>query len=220
MVGGPVRYVQLDPRLTLHPRIINLSDGGFRAFIEAWFFLAANPDIDFIPTRFVKPRGARELRESGLMSQDGGAYRLTISPESGPDYPEMPRIVDGLGSQELVPASKPKGSKALALEGVTLVTFERFWKAFGLKSGRKEAFVAWQKVIKNTDPELIIDAADRHRRWFEEHPDPPKRKYAQGWLNGRRWEDVLPPYPNPNGRQRDAAMETLERAQALREEGR
>jgi len=69
--------------------------------------------------------------------------------------------------------------------------FDEFWNVYPIKHGKREAQTAWGKIPKDVDRRAVIDAARAYRDWLKAHPNPPKTKYAQGWLNGRRWEDVL-----------------------------
>lgn len=71
--------------------------------------------------------------------------------------------------------------------------FEEFWHAYALPKGKAEARKAWAKAIKDTDPQVIISAAREYVLWLDTQDDPPQQKYAQGWLNGRRWEDEIRP---------------------------
>jgi hypothetical protein len=71
--------------------------------------------------------------------------------------------------------------------------FEEFWSAYAYKVGKVRALRAWTKAIdEGAKPEAIIAGAHRYVAWIEAQPDPPHRKYPEGWLSGRRWEDELP----------------------------
>lgn len=177
----------------------------------------------------IGPTGA----ESGQLARNRAAEIGPIGPKSGqqigPTGPKSGQIGPNraaLGSKPLafgskVLASKPESSKALALEGKWLADFERFWDAFGLKTGRRKALEAWRRATKTNDPDVIIHAARSYKNWLENHPSPPTQKYAQGWLNDRRWEDELPPYPTQSSRpSHDPAMNTLRKAYELAREGR
>ena len=97
--------------------------------------------------------------------------------------------------------------------------FDEFWNAFGLKSGKAEARKAWAKAVKVTDPEDIIAGAERYREWLEGHPSPPHQKWAQGWLNGRRWEDELEPYPKGKQNKFEQAVDAVQQGRQMREQG-
>lgn len=69
--------------------------------------------------------------------------------------------------------------------------FVRFWDVFPIKQGKVDAFKAWQSAVARGDhPELIIQAA----AWFRDDPkrNPDATKWAQGWLNGRRYKEQKP----------------------------
>jgi hypothetical protein len=86
------------------------------------------------------------------------------------------------------PVPKPKA----VLEGKRLESFERFWNAFGYKKGRGGAEKAWAAIPSLTDNlvDQICEAARKEaaqRSALEAQGRTPK--WAQGWLNERRWED-------------------------------
>lgn len=69
--------------------------------------------------------------------------------------------------------------------------FVRFWDVFPVKQGKVAGFKAWQQAVARGDnPELIIQAAE----WFRDDPsrNPEKTKWAQGWLNERRYKEQQP----------------------------
>lgn len=72
--------------------------------------------------------------------------------------------------------------------------FVRFWAVYPEKQGKFEAFKAWRAAIaRGDDPEVIIQAAE----WFRDDPtrNPEKTKWAQGWLNNRRYKEQQQPRP-------------------------
>jgi len=82
--------------------------------------------------------------------------------------------------------------KKRKLNGRRLETFLEFWEAFNLKNGKAEAADAWYEVsgLSVTLAKKIVQAAEieaKRRPGYMEQGTKPK--YAQGWLNGRRWED-------------------------------
>lgn len=73
----------------------------------------------------------------------------------------------------------------------TLDDFAAFWAAYPKKQGKQEALRAWTKLSPDKDIQDIIMAAVRRQAAV---PDAGRDgwkyfKNAQGWLNGRRWED-------------------------------
>lgn len=85
--------------------------------------------------------------------------------------------------------------------------FDRFWKAYGLTKDREGAARSWMK-IKDREKlaEIIIAAAQKAKE--EALNTEGTRKYAQGWLSDRRWED----YDIPTAK---AEAKTNERQRAI-----
>lgn len=72
--------------------------------------------------------------------------------------------------------------------------FGRFWAVYPMPKGKFEAFQAWRAAMsRGDDPELIIRAA----QWFRDDPErkPEATKWAQGWLNNRRYKEQRPVQP-------------------------
>ncbi|MBQ9646150.1 MAG: hypothetical protein IJV24_07325 [Prevotella sp.] len=67
-------------------------------------------------------------------------------------------------------------------------TFDEFWKAYPLHKARKQAEQAWARLTA-TDRRAALAALPAYRQDCEQQGI--AFKYAQGWLNGRRWEDEL-----------------------------
>jgi hypothetical protein len=71
--------------------------------------------------------------------------------------------------------------------------FEELWDAYGLKKSRPPAESAWRNLSKKSRAAAMaavpayVASTDR----YDENTGKPKRKYLQGWLNARRWEDEI-----------------------------
>ena len=67
--------------------------------------------------------------------------------------------------------------------------FDAFWNAYGVKKDREGAARAWLAITNrdNIAPK-IIEAAKMAAQEAANNPDT-ARKYPQGWLSSRRWED-------------------------------
>lgn len=63
-----------------------------------------------------------------------------------------------------------------------------FWPKYPTHPDRKHALKAFHKAREKTSLETIMAGLDRYLIILRE-PNAPKPKYAQGWLNGERWED-------------------------------
>lgn len=76
--------------------------------------------------------------------------------------------------------------------------FVRFWDVYPEKRGKVEGFKAWQAAVaRGDDPELVIRAAE----WFRDDPtrNAEHTKWAQGWLNGRRYKEQKPVHRAASG---------------------
>ena len=86
------------------------------------------------------------------------------------------------------PAFKPKA----VLEGKRLESFNRFWKAYGWPKGKGGAEKAWAAIPSLTDA-LVDRICEAAAKEAAQRPALQARgltpKWAQGWLNERRWED-------------------------------
>ena len=66
--------------------------------------------------------------------------------------------------------------------------FNEFWSNYPRRDQKRPAFMAWQKAIKHTNPETIIEGAAR----LSSDPNLPEKTYIRlpsTWLNGDGWED-------------------------------
>ena len=75
-------------------------------------------------------------------------------------------------------------------------TFAQFWASYPRKKAKQEARKAWDKAVKKTDPNLIIEAG---RRYADSKPDPQYTPYPATWLNRGSWEDEPDPVKAVSG---------------------
>lgn len=106
------------------------------------------------------------------------------------------------------------------LTGKRLVAFTRFWEAFAFAKGKAEAADAWLDIPELTDVLVarICDAARQEAevrdRLMAKGGSP---KWAQGWLNARRWEDYE---PAPPAAKRPAPVDAIPRVLTPEEQAR
>ena len=139
-----------------------------------------------VPDRFkslLARRSASDLRlRNGSQSESTNAPK----PVSGCDTEVKRASMRKRNRQSSLPEPipKPKGKRLLYSED-----FEAFWKAFpsGRKSAKKAAYQAWEKAVKDCDPQTIINAATDYAA-----SDVGCGEYVKGpqpWLNQGCWED-------------------------------
>ncbi len=109
------------------------------------------------------------------------------------------------------------------LTGDDLRDFSRFWQDFGLPRGKAEAADAWLD-IPGRSPDRVEHICHAARCEAAARPELEARgrtpKWAQGWLNGRRWEDHAPrAAPAPPVRESwDLPPEEIERRRQISRE--
>lgn len=74
----------------------------------------------------------------------------------------------------------------------------RFWDVWPRKVDKGHARKMWATVVKNTDPAVIVAAAEQYRRHVA-GSDPKFIPYPATWLNGERWTDDLHGRTPPTG---------------------
>lgn len=78
--------------------------------------------------------------------------------------------------------------------------FDEFWEAYPKRTGqnpKKPARQKFEKIIKEVDPQTLIDAAHAYAR-SEKNNDPKFIAQTQTWLNQERWNDEYSePAPQP-----------------------
>lgn len=90
--------------------------------------------------------------------------------------------------EERGPRVDPKRDALGALPPELAESFARLWKAYAWPKGKQAAAQRWGQLAPGAElAERIIAAAGREAR--EPRPEGAVRKWLQGWLSERRWED-------------------------------
>jgi hypothetical protein len=70
--------------------------------------------------------------------------------------------------------------------------WDEFWTAYPRKTGKAQAAKAWQK-LKPADRDAALAALPEHVGfWHRNGTATQYIPHPATWINGRRWEDVLP----------------------------
>jgi hypothetical protein len=67
--------------------------------------------------------------------------------------------------------------------------FNELWIAYKLKIGRASALKAFEKAIKHTDLQTLIESAKNYDLHLESTKSENFKKHLSTWLNGKHWED-------------------------------
>lgn len=147
--------------------------------------------------------GPAEAENGGATNKDINIYLKNTSHlnSKGISKEKRLKVYSAIFEDEAGSADEPgtlRGRKC-TLIGKRASTFLLFWEAFDYKKDRAQAIDAWAQIPTLTN--MLVEkicAAARHYATVE-RPAILARggtpKYAQGWLNDRRWEDEcqLPP---------------------------
>lgn len=85
--------------------------------------------------------------------------------------------------------SESPDTPATAVAVVTADPFEEFWAEYPIRKGKKEARAAFTKALRRAELDTILAGVRAYTVSLGPNPDPSKVKWAQGWLNGDRWND-------------------------------
>lgn len=131
----------------------------------------------------------------GAPERDSGL--TTFEPPSDPpeEPPYEPSARDAaLGSGFALTPTSSEGPKRRSQAKATAeetAAFDEFWAIYPLRKGKRPALDAFVAALRGgADREAILEGA---RAYAGERAgkDPARTKYAQGWLNDRRWEDEV-----------------------------
>lgn len=184
--------------------------------------------------RWGKGRQADANGNSGICSSNAGDTYEQCSSNATSNAKKMPSLTSTSteelntntalpdGHAEHPPASaKPRKAKGRPpdephyqarsgryLTGKRLESFNAFWQAFDFAKGKAEAADAWLDIPELTEGLVgrICDAARQEASTRDQLVAKGQSpKWAQGWINGRRWEDyearqaepAKPPSPVP-----------------------
>lgn len=145
--------------------------------------------------------GMGEVPSSGDLGGSGGPDMGSGSNGAtmGSRSPSGPQIGPGEGG---APGPTPQdGGKRRRVNGAYPDSFERFWRTYPRRAGKKNALAAWLAAIQEIDPQVILEAAEHYandpnrEQRFTPHP--------ATWLNQGRWDDEpLPPRSSGTAGQR------------------
>lgn len=101
-------------------------------------------------------------------------------------------ISHGILARPTIRASREKRSSEqikAALGPERLTWWENFWRVFPCRQSMREGLEAFERKITTRELAVAVyQGARRYAALAEAQPDM-KLKYAQGWLNGERWND-------------------------------
>lgn len=157
---------------------------------------------ELLPDRHIRIHGFRDwqrldLRETAVQNGRKGAQKRW--------HPDEPTLFDGAPDRgangglscppndlptPTPPLPQPLKNQDQNTSASHAAEFDKFWDAYGYKTGKQAAIKAWAKAIKDTPPARIITvAAAEGDRWGDKTE---YRKHPSTWLRAGCWDDDLP----------------------------
>ena len=209
-------WVRLDDGFPNHPKIIGLSDGAFRLYITMLCYSNAYLTDGIVPQNTVKKlsnsRHISALIEANLWEKCGDdiiilgyeEYQFTkekveIERKKAAERMSKSRSLrrtSGVTSDEVhpphthpIPIPIPNTDIHTFPSGMS--SFDEFWKLYPRKQAKGSARTAFQKALKKTDLNTILEAVKR----FASDPNRQDEftAHASTWLNQERWSDEALP---------------------------
>ena len=155
---------------------------------------------------------ARPTRRSISRFLKGEKLAQPQQKKPSPDTIVQNSAVDSAGScrqnynQELQPAFQSPQTPQGTDNG-----FDRFWKVFPKKAGKKQAAKVWKRLNPSAELQATILKAVKAQAASEQWQDTRYIPHAERWLKWERWNDELPPAtarPDSWARERDIGKHT------------
>ena len=191
IVRKTISYGKATDRIS-HSQIVEMTDIAYSHISELVTALVADGLVVKGATKGIGQTlgiAMGNLPESGESTQIRGGV---IYPDSGTTKERTSTQPDGcvsVGNKKGAGVAYALRGKSSGLNAEHAEQFARFWDAFGLKAGKANAVDAWAALKPSAElADRIIEAAIRQQSLSLRTGDT-KRKWAQGWLTERRWED-------------------------------
>lgn len=204
-----MEYVKLYVTLSDDPKVIDLSDSAFRAYVVAMCWSGKHETDGKLPKNLLSADAIEELRTAGLVDDqtihnwakyqvvhaDLDAKRIAGRNAASIRWGKATSNTEVRGKR-LEVRSKSKEVRRTSSRAYS-ADFEVFWKAFPTEGrhDKPKAAVAFASALRRASLDEIVDGATR----YAADPNRAKTKYAQGWLSGDRWTEGPLPDEHRNG---------------------
>ena len=205
-------WIKIDDTLPNNPKILPLSDGAFRLYIEALCYcnqyLTDGFLTDAVLSRLDPHSNRKELVDACLWIEclDGMQINdYTEHQTSKADVEEKRKQsrnrVTRYREKSNADVTQPEYRIQKQNTETDIKDFDQFWESYPLRVGKGAALKAWMKAVKRATPQIIVEGACRYAS--DPNRDPAFTAHPATWLNSDRWTDSpLPPKSLRNGSQR------------------
>jgi len=195
-------WIKLDDTFPNNPKILPLSDKAFRLYIEGLCYANQYLTDGFLAqaviNRLDSGNAYQELLAAGLwLEQIDGAQihdycehqttRKVVEEKREQTRNRVTRYRQKSNSQVTLPETETETET----ETYKRDYFVDFWNVYPIKVGKGAAIKAFQKAIRITDPEIVIQGALRYK--LDPNRSQSYTAHPATWLNAQRWlDDALP----------------------------
>ncbi len=102
---------------------------------------------------------------------------------------DVPTDVQQKGQQNVNHTEAEAEAEAEALKRIVQTSFERFWEIYPRRDGKKKALEAFEKALKTTTIETILEGVTRYIEFLKTTTQ--QTAMPATWLNGERWNDEV-----------------------------
>jgi len=205
-------WIKLDDTLPNNPKILPLSNAGFRLYIEGLCYANQYLTDGFLTQAVIRrldhDLAHLELIEAGLWDEVEGGIQIHDYTEHQTSRADVRAKRDQ--SRDRVTRYREKSNADVTQPEyriqkqnteTDIKDFDQFWESYPLRVGKGAALKAWMKAVKRATPQIIVEGACRYAS--DPNRDPAFTAHPATWLNSDRWTDSpLPPKSLRNGSQR------------------
>ena len=239
-------WIKLDDGFPSNPKIVGLSNAGFRLYIEALCYSGRYLTDGQIPApalaRLQCVEASDELIEAGLWARaEDGIEILSYmeyqtsktevlikreqtrarssryrSSRSVTRESRVSHAVDRLSASRVSHATRIQNTDNRIQRTDIKDLFDHFWSVYPRKTAKGAALKSFEKALKRADAQTIIAAAKAYAE--DPNRDPKFTAHGSTWLNQDRWCDgALPPrHIPPEEKRAIEAIEARKRDEARR----
>jgi len=148
-----------------------------------------------------KSKQASYAGRKSAESKKGTPKELQKESEATPNYapiddlePKIEREINGRSTDVEKKANGTSTMYGSMNEGMNeknfvQASFEQFWNLYPRRDGKKKAFINFEKALKITTIEIILEGVARYNQFLKTTTQ--QTAMPETWLNGERWNDEV-----------------------------
>lgn len=127
-----------------------------------------------------------EVKQAQTLLKAKASDLRTFTPNADQDF--TPAVTPNADHAQGLPTSTTT-STATKDKRIVQTSFERFWEIYPRRDGKKKALAAFEKALKTTSIEVILEGVTRYIAFLKTTTQ--QTAMPATWLNGERWNDEV-----------------------------